>query len=104
MIHLAKFDEDEELRIFLQQLLNDKCLINGAERFAQKLLEHGLDGIDAEERAFIETEVIEPYYSSCEDCGKTPNWADMLDTYDTGLCKACFKKATTVKPPVLDVA
>jgi hypothetical protein len=91
MAYLAKFDEDQGLRAFIQELLDDKCLLDGGDEAARKLLAHGLAAIDPEERAFIEAEIIEPYCVSCEDCGQTPKWQDMLQTYDTGLCKACFK-------------
>jgi hypothetical protein len=104
MAYLAKFDEDKGLRAFIQALLDDNCLLDGGDQVARKLLEHGLAGIDPEERAFIEAEIIEPYCSSCEDCGQTPKWDDMLHTYDTGLCKACFGNLQRRSPAVAAVA
>lgn len=104
MAHLAKFDDDKGLRAFIQELVDGNCLLDGAEQVARKLLEHGLAGIDAEERALIEAEIIEPYCGACEDCGKTPNWEEMLHTYDTGLCTACFTKLIKRTPAIPAIA
>lgn len=104
MGYLAKFDTDSGLRAFIQALLDDNCLLDGGDEVARKLLEHGLSGLAPEDRAFIEAEIIEPYRTSCEDCGKTPKWEDMLHAYDTGLCKGCFRKLDDNEAGVAAVA
>jgi len=102
--YLARFDDDKGLRAFIQELVDGNCLLDGSERVARKLLEHGLAGVDAEEHALIEAEIIAPYCGSCEDCGNTPKWEEMLHTYDTGLCTACFTKLMKRAPAIPGVA
>ncbi len=83
---------DTGLLAFIRQLLDDQCLSPAEETVARTALEQGIEKLNSTERRMLEAEVIEPWLSSCETCGAEPDWDEVLQVFDTGLCHACFEK------------
>ena len=83
---------DPGLTSFIRELVEDDCLTPEAEAIGRLALERGLEALSTEQRRHLDEELIEPYSGSCETCGITPPWDQMLHVYDTGLCASCFDK------------
>lgn len=101
MSALARDHSDPGLLAFVQQLLADNSLDSDCETVARRLLEKGAKSLDAAEKALLENEIIEPYLGDCEGCGKTPDWHEVLQVYDTGLCAACFDRLAEQDVPAV---
>jgi len=83
---------DAGLLEFIRQLLDDDCLSAAEATVARAALDAGIDSLNATERRLLESEVIEPWLGCCESCGAEPDWSEVLQVFDTGLCHACFEK------------
>jgi len=102
MGHLADFETDHTLRAFITELVDSSSLAQDVDAAARRLLLDGIAALSPEERTLVEEEAVAAYLETCEYCGKTPGWDDMLQTYDTGLCTPCFARVVPPAPAPAD--
>jgi hypothetical protein len=95
----ARDHGDPALLAFVGQLLDEDSLDMDARHVAQKLLDKGAAGLAADELAWLDAEVIDPWLSNCLVCNAEPVWAEVLQVFDTGLCSGCFEKHAEIDIP-----